>query len=246
MMKSNARANPSPWRSASASVGSGCCAVVSQVPARNAEPKVSRKSSTLSKGGRSAPSVPGSGGRGGTNVSSARGTGSTREPFPRFAQQIQPESRLPLQAAGKCTVLAGFLAAAESGERLGQVVVDVRGRDSAAHRLLPARNRAFQLLAPGQRRAEPLQRVRIVAPLLERLLEPGDGLAVAVLAEERGSHPLECRGPLRLQREGVRDPLLGSPGLALREVDLRERQPGLEGGGIDRQQLLAGLARVRH
>ena len=114
-------------------------------------------------------------------------------------------------------MLAGFLAAAESGERLGQVVVDVRGCDSAAHRLLPARNRAFQLLALGQRRAEPLQRVRIVAPLLERLLEPGDGLAVAVLAEERGSHPLECRGPLRLQREGVRDPLLGPPGLALRE-----------------------------
>src|SRR6185369_1989504 len=132
-------------------VGSGSCVSFSALPAMKAEAKVSRKRKMLKSGGRSAPSVPGPGGGGGRSVSSAPWTGSTRQPFPRFAQQIQPESAAAGKAAGKCTMRARLGAAAERAEGAGEVLVQIDGAHAARQRFLPALHGALELSALRQR-----------------------------------------------------------------------------------------------
>ena len=126
-MSRSASEKPSPWCHISKRVGSGSCVSFSALPAMNAEANVSRNKKMFRSGGRSAPSVPGPGGGGGRSCSEglSAGTGSTREPFPRLAEEIQPEARLALHPAGNRTLLARFGAPAHQREDLGQVVVDV-------------------------------------------------------------------------------------------------------------------------
>src|SRR2546422_8959535 len=245
MMKRSERANPSPWCSISSREGSGSWVSLSALPARNAEANVRRKRRMLSRGGRSAPSVPGPGAGGGSSVSSAAGTGSTGQPIPCFAEQIQPESRLSLQAAGKCTMLPRLGPLPEQREGGGEVRVQIAGVHATGQRRSPALHRALELAAFRQRHPQALERVGVVLPLRERPLEPGDRLAVPALPRERGPHPLERGRPLGLQCERSGDSPLGGLRLALREIDLREREMGLEGRGIDRQQVLASLPRCR-
>src|SRR5260370_24829300 len=130
MMKSSAAEKPSACQAICRWVGSGSCVSLSALPAMKAEAKVRTKRRTLSNGGRSAPSVPGPGGGGGRSCSDSAGTGSTREPFPRLAEEVQPEARLALQPARNRTLRPGFSAAAEERVDLGEIVVDV-GRPHA-------------------------------------------------------------------------------------------------------------------
>src|SRR5438105_3342913 len=119
------------------------------------------------------------------------------------------------------------------------------GVHPASQRCPPALHGALELAAFRQRDAETLQRVGIVLSLRERLLEPGDRLAMPALSRESSSHPFERGRPLRLQGQGGGDAPLSRLRVALRKIDLREREMGLEGGRIDRQQLLASLAAGR-
>src|SRR5438552_2648777 len=72
----------------------------------------------------------GPGGGGGRSCSDSAASGSTREPFPRLAQEIQPEARLALQSARDCTLLAGQRALAKERVDPGEVVVHVVRADT--------------------------------------------------------------------------------------------------------------------
>src|SRR3954453_11074126 len=112
MMKSSASEKPRPWRSISTRFGAGSCVSLSTLPATNAEPKGSRKRRMLSKGGRSAPSVPCPGGGRGSSVSAAVCIGS-----------IAKRSVLPAGAGGSCAI--GQWRALPGLARVGR---DARGR----------------------------------------------------------------------------------------------------------------------
>src|SRR5205085_8579017 len=101
-------------------------------------------------------------------------SGSTREPFPRLAQEIQPEARFALQSARDRTLLAGQRALAEERVDPGEVVVHVVRADAEGQGGFPGADRIVEMAAFRERDAQALQRVGVVAALLQRLLEPGD------------------------------------------------------------------------
>src|SRR5438270_1436056 len=153
MIKSSASENPSPWRHISERLGSGSCVSFKALPAMNAEANVSKKRKMFSSGGRSAPSVPGPGGGGGRSCSDSAASGSTREPFPRLAQEIQPEARLALQLARDCTLLAGQRPLAEERVDPGEVVVHVVRADAEGQGGFPGADRVLEMAAFGERDA---------------------------------------------------------------------------------------------